>query len=106
MAQKIKPIHPGEILFEEFLKPLKISQYRLAKDIGVPAIRIHQIVHCDRSITTNTALRLSRYFSTSALFWINLQNHYELEREKESISRQLEKIPTLEYPIWPVAMAH
>ena len=73
------PIHPGEILLEEYLKPMEISQYRLAKDISVDPRRINEIVHGKRSISADTALRLGRYFGTSARFWLNLQSHYDLE---------------------------
>jgi addiction module HigA family antidote len=84
-AKTMQPIHPGEILSEEFLKPLNISQYRLAKDISVPARRINEIVHGKRSITANTALRLSRYFGLSERFWLNLQSRYDLETEKDRL---------------------
>lgn len=87
---KILPIHPGEILIEEFLKPLGITQYRLAKDISVPPRRINEIVHCKRAISANTALRLGRYFNMSPQFWINLQTHYDLEVEKDKICDVLE----------------
>ncbi|HLB02603.1 MAG TPA: HigA family addiction module antitoxin [Nitrospiria bacterium] len=89
--QKIQPIHPGEILFEEFLKPMGISQYRLAKEISVPARRINEIVHGKRAITADTALRLGRYFSVSPEFWINLQTHYDLEVEKEKLANKLNR---------------
>ena len=89
--QKIQPIHPGEILFEEFLKPMGISQYRLAKEISVPARRINEIVHGKRAITADTALRLGRYFSVSPEFWINLQTHYDLEVEKEKLASKLNR---------------
>jgi addiction module HigA family antidote len=79
----LAPIHPGEILMEEFLEPMGISQYRLAKDISVPPRRINEIVHGKRTITPDTALRLSRYFGLSERFWINLQARYDLEIEKE-----------------------
>jgi addiction module HigA family antidote len=83
MAQrKLLPIHPGEILLEEFLAPMGITQYRLAKDIGVPARRINEIVLGKRAITPDTALRLSRYFSLSERFWLNLQARYDLEVAK------------------------
>jgi len=85
------PIHPGEILLEEFLKPLGISQYRLAKDISVPPRRINEIVHGDRSVTADTALRLARYFGTSDRFWLNLQTRYDLEVEKERLKGRLER---------------
>jgi addiction module HigA family antidote len=92
MAKKIlDPIHPGEILMEEFLKPMGISQYRLAKDINVPARRINEIVHGKRSITPDTALRLSRFFGLSERFWINLQARYDLEMEKDRLKNRLEE---------------
>jgi len=89
--RKIPPIHPGEILFEEFLKPMGISQYRLAKEISVPARRINEVVHGKRAITADTALRLGRYFSMSPEFWINLQTHYDLEVEKEKLANKLNR---------------
>lgn len=89
-AKKIPPVHPGEILLEEFLAPLEISQYRLARDIGVPPRRINEIVHGKRSVTADTALRLARYFGTSEPFWMNLQSHYDLEREKDRLGHDLE----------------
>ena len=89
--KKIKPIHPGEILLEEFLTPMEISQYRLAKDIHVPARRINEIVHGKRAITADTALRLSRYFGNSAEFWSHLQSAYELDITREDIGEKLEK---------------
>jgi addiction module HigA family antidote len=85
------PIHPGEILLEEFLEPMELSQYRLAKDIGVPPRRINEIVHGKRAITANTALRLARYFGTSERFWMNLQTRHDLELEKELLKGRLEK---------------
>jgi len=87
--KKIPPVHPGEILFEEFLKPMGISQYRVAHDINVPPRRINEIVHGKRSITADTALRLGRYFNMSAQFWINLQSHYDLEVESDKLSDRL-----------------
>jgi len=89
--EKLPPIHPGEILSEEFLKPMKISQYRLAKDIGVSPRRINEIVHGKRAISPNTALRLSRYFGMSERFWLNLQARYDLEVEKDRLKDRLEK---------------
>jgi len=83
--QKLAPIHPGEILLEEFLKPMGISQYRLAKDISVPARRINEIVHGTRAISPDTALRLSRYF------WMNLQARYNLEVEKDRLKDRLDQ---------------
>ena len=76
MPKKLKPIHPGEILMEEFLLPLNISQYRVAKDIDVPARRINEIVHGKRAISADTALRLGKYFKVSPQFWLNLQSRY------------------------------
>ena len=91
MEEKLSPIHPGEILMEEFLKPMNISQYRLAKDISVPPRRINEIVHGTRAITPDTALRLSRYFGLSERFWINMQTRYDLEVEKDRLQDRLDK---------------
>ena len=91
MATKLPPIHPGEILLEEFLEPMEISQYRLAKDISVPPRRINEIVLGKRSITPDTALRLSRYFGLSERFWMNLQTRYDIEVEKDRLEDRLEK---------------
>jgi antitoxin HigA-1 len=88
---KIPPIHPGEILLEEFIEPMGITQYKLAKDINVPARRINEIIHCTRSISANTALRLGRYFNMSPQFWINLQTHYDLEIELDKLGDRLSK---------------
>jgi addiction module HigA family antidote len=90
-TEKFDPVHPGEILLEEFLEPLGISQYRLAKDISVSPRRISEIVHGKRSITADTALRLSRYFGLSERFWMNLQARYDLEMEKDRLEGQLER---------------
>jgi addiction module HigA family antidote len=90
LDKKFKPVHPGEVLLEEFLVPMGISQYRLAKDISVPARRINEIVHGQRSITSATALRLSRYFGLSERFWLNLQVRYDLEVEKDRLEGRLE----------------
>jgi addiction module HigA family antidote len=84
-------ITPGEILAEEFLKPMGLSQYRLAKDIHVPARRINEIVKGQRAITADSALRLGRYFKMSAQFWLNLQSHYDLEVMKKQLGRKLEQ---------------
>lgn len=86
---KIEPIHPGEILSEEFMQPMGLSQYRLAKDVGVPPVRIHEIVHGKRAVTANTALRLARYFGMSDRFWMNLQVRYDLEVEKDRLGERL-----------------
>ncbi len=89
--QTLKPIHPGEILREEFMKPMGLTQYRLAKDISVPPRRINEIFHEKRAITADTALRLSRYFGNSARFWMNLQSRYELETAKAVLKDRLDK---------------
>ena len=89
MTKKIKPIHPGEMLNEEFLKPLKITQYRLAKDISVPPRRINEIVHGVRAISPDTALRLSKYFGTSSEVWMNLQMKYDLATEEIKLAQRL-----------------
>ena len=88
--KKIPAIHPWEILLEEFLNPNSLSQYSLAKDISVPSRRINEIVHWDRAITVDTALRLSRYFSTTPMFWLNLQVKYDLETKGEAISSKID----------------
>lgn len=90
-SKKQLPVHPGEVLLAEFLEPLGISQYRLAKDTSVPARRINEIVHGNRAITADTALRLARYFETSERFWLNLQARYDLEVEKDRLGRRLDK---------------
>ena len=89
-TKTLAPIHPGEILMEEFLKPLGISQYKLAKDINVPARRINEIVHGKRSISADTALRLSCYFNLSERFWLNLQARHDLEMEKDKFKGRIE----------------
>jgi addiction module HigA family antidote len=93
MRRKLPPIHPGEILMQEFLRPLKITQYRLAKDISVPPRRVNEIIQGKRAISADTALRLSRYFGTSERFWLNLQSRYDLEKEKDVLGDQLSSIP-------------
>jgi addiction module HigA family antidote len=85
------PIHPGEVLLEEFLRPLRVSQYRLAKDISVAPRRVNEIVHGKRAISADTALRLSRYFGTSDRFWLNLQTRYDLEVQRERLRDRLER---------------
>lgn len=89
-GSKLLAVHPGEVLLEEFVKPLGITQYRLSKDVGVHPRRINEIVHGKRSISADTALRLSRYFSTSERFWLNLQARYDLEVEKDRLGDRLE----------------
>ena len=91
MSEKFAPVHPGEILLEEFLKPMGLSQYALAKDINVPARRINEIVHGERSISADTALRLSRFFGMSENFWMNLQARYDLEIQKDQLGGRLER---------------
>jgi len=88
--KKFAPVHPGEILLEEFLKPLGISQYKLAKDISVPPRRINEIVHGKRAISADTALRLSRCFGSSERFWLNLQARYDIEVERDRLEGRLE----------------
>jgi addiction module HigA family antidote len=83
-AKKMPPVHPGEILLEEYLHPLKISQNKLGRDLGVPAQRINEIVRGQRAITLDTALRLAKYFQTTPHFWLNLQLHYDLEMARET----------------------
>ena len=90
-AQKMAPVHPGEILMEEFLEPLGISQYRLSKDIGVAPRRINEIVHGRRAISPDTALRLARHFGMTETFWSNLQVHYDLQVERDRLGSRLEK---------------
>jgi antitoxin HigA-1 len=89
--KKLPPIHPGEILMEEFLKPLDLTQYRLAKSLSVPPRRINEIVQGKRAITADTALRLARFFGNSERFWLNLQTTYDLEREKDNLANRLLK---------------
>ena len=91
--KKLPPIHPGEILNEEFLRPMQITQYRLAQAIGVDARRIHAIVHGQRSITAETALLFSRFFGNSAEFWMGLQSQYDLEREQDRLADRLDQVP-------------
>jgi len=90
-SKMLENITPGEILEEEFLKPMGLSQYRLAKDIGVPARRINEIVKGERAITADTALRLGRFFKMSAQFWLNLQSHYDLEIMSDKLGLRLER---------------
>jgi addiction module HigA family antidote len=90
---KLKNVHPGEVLLEEFLKPMGISAYRLSKDLGIPQTRTSQIIKGHRRITADTALRLNKYFGTTAKFWLGLQNDCDLEEGRASISDELERIP-------------
>ena len=91
-AERLPPIHPGEVLNEEFLLPMKVSQYRLARAIGVDPRRIHAIVHGERSITAETALLLSRFFGNSAEFWMGLQSQYDLEVAEDRLSQRLDAV--------------
>lgn len=95
MTTTMAPIHPGEVLYEDFLVPLGVSQHRVAVAIDVPPRRINEIVHGKRRITADTALRLARYFGTSDRFWLNLQSRYDLEVERDSIGAQLDAITPL-----------
>src|SRR5947208_16927515 len=90
-SKKLEPVHPGEILLEEFLRPMEISQYRLAKDLNVPPRRINEIVHGVRAVSADTALRLARYFGTSERFWLNLQAQYDLDREFDRNGARIER---------------
>src|SRR3989338_7569577 len=100
MTKKIPPIHPGEILMEEFLEPFAISQYRLAKDIDVAPRRINEIIHGERAISADTALRLGKYFRTSPQFWLNLQSHFDLAVQEVELSVVLKnKVKTLEFAV-------
>ncbi|RLP76393.1 addiction module antidote protein, HigA family [Mycetocola tolaasinivorans] len=96
MTLKLIPVHPGEILLDEFIVPLGITQNRLVVAVGVPARRINEIVHGKRRITADTALRLGRYLGNSAQFWINLQTHYDLELERDALAETLEAIQPLQ----------
>ena len=92
MKRDRPPIHPGEILAEEFLKPMGISQYQLAKDLGVPAMRISKIVRGERGISADTALRLARYFGMSVEFWTGIQTHYEVEKARMVLGERLDEV--------------
>ena len=108
--RKLAPIHPGEVLLEDFLSPLGISQYRLAKDTTVPPRRINEIVHGDRAISADTALRLARYFGTSERFWLNLQDRYDIEVERDRLRQGWHRKPqpeaVHERPVIPPAIGH
>lgn len=98
MTKKLPPVHPGEVLLEEFLVPLGLSQYRLAKGTGMPPRRINEIVHGTRAVTADTALRLARFFGTSERFWLNLQAQYDLEITKDRLGDRLKKEVTVFAP--------
>ncbi len=90
-AERLPPVHPGEVLLEDFMKPLGLSQYRLAQDLGVPALRISQIVRGKRAVTADTALRLARYFGTSADVWMRLQARYDLEVAEVALAERVKR---------------
>lgn len=92
---KLANVHPGDVLKKEYLEPLGISAYRLAKDTGLPQTRISEIVHGRRRISADTALRLAKYFGTTPKFWLGLQADYDLEEESQETSAELERIPTV-----------
>ncbi len=96
--EKLKNIHPGEILQEEFLSPLEITAYRLSKDLKIPQTRVSEILKGNRRITADTALRLSQYFGNSAKFWLGLQDDFDIEEGKEAKEKELESIKRLEIP--------
>ena len=95
-TDKIEPIHPGEVLMEDFIEGLGITQNKLAVSIGVPPRRINEIVHGKRAVTADTALRLGKYFGTSAQFWLNLQTHYDLDVAEDRMAGQIDAITPLE----------
>lgn len=97
MGRRLRNIHPGEVLLEEFLKPLEISAYRLAKELGVPATRVSEICHGRRAITADTALRLEKYFGASAKFWLGLQEDFDLEEESLAKAKELNAIVPLDH---------
>ncbi len=94
-SRKLAPVHAGEVLLEDFLTPMGLSQYRLAKDISVPPRRINEIVHGKRAISANTALRLARYFGTSERFWLNLQAQFDLDVERDRLGNRLDQEVTV-----------
>jgi antitoxin HigA-1 len=100
--ERLPPVHPGEVLLEDFMKPLGLSQYRLAQDLGVPALRISQIVHGKRSVTADTALRLARYFGTSAHVWMRLQARYDLEVAEAALAERVKREVKVRQSMKPV----
>ena len=99
--ERLPPVHPGEVLLEDFMKPLGLSQYRLAKELNVPALRISQIVHGKRAVTADTALRLARYFGTSANVWMRLQARYDLEVAETELADQVKREVKVRQPLTP-----
>lgn len=100
--ERLPPVHPGEVLLEDFMKPLGLSQYRLAQELNVPAMRISQIVHGKRAVTADTALRLARYFGTSADVWMRLQARYDLEIAEAELAERVEREVKVREPLEPV----
>ena len=98
-VRKLAPLHPGEVLFEEFMKPMGLSQNRLGRDLGVPPRRINEIIHGKRSVTADSALRLARYFGTSAQFWMGLQSDYDLETAEDQLSEKIAREVKLSGPL-------
>ncbi len=92
MDQKLAPVHPGEVLSEEFMRPMGITQYRLAKDIAVPPRRINEIVQGQRAVSADTALRLAKFFGTSEMFWLNLQARYDLDVQRRRLGKRLGEV--------------
>ena len=99
--ERLPPIHPGEVLLEDFMKPLGLSQYRLAQELHVPALRISQIVHGKRAVTADTALRLARYFGTSANVWMRLQARYDLEVAEAELAERVKREVKVRQPLTP-----
>ena len=99
--ERLPPVHPGEVLLEDFMKPLGLSQYRLAKELNVPALRISQIVHGKRAVTADTALRLARYFGTSANVWMRLQARYDLEVAETELAERVKREVKVRQPLMP-----
>ena len=100
--ERLLPVHPGDVLLEDFMKPLGLSQYRLAQDLGVPALRISQIVHGKRAVTADTALRLARYFGASANVWMRLQARYDLEVAEAELAERVQREVKVRQPLTPV----
>jgi addiction module HigA family antidote len=100
--ERLPPVHPGEVLLEDFMQPLGLSQYRLAHDLGVPAMRISQIVHGKRAVTADTALRLARYFGTSANVWMRLQARYDLEVAEVDLAERVQREVKVRKALAPV----
>lgn len=95
MAKKLPPVHPGEVLREEFLRPMKLSPYAVARAVGVPRTRIERLANEQTPVTADTALRLARYLGTSAAYWMNMQARYDLERAEDEVGKELRKIPSV-----------